>query len=100
MNLQETMSEMAHRELTLEEAKDFCNDQFGRVATYLREQYAKDKAIITWQIEDVKSLDENLTDEEAITILKSFEGCCDGSMEQMWYDLQFHVDEFKKEAVK
>lgn len=37
MNLQQTMSKLAHRDLTLDEAKDFCDKQFGMVAAYFYE---------------------------------------------------------------
>lgn len=52
---------------------------------------------IVWSIEDVKELDESLTDEQALEVLKNFENHHEGSMEQMWLDLQYHLDEFKSE---
>ena len=97
MNLQDTMSEMLHRDLSVEEARRLADEQFGMLATYLQEQWRKDKAVIVWQIEDVKSLDETLSDQAASTILENFERNHDGSMEQMWLDLQYHIDEFKRE---
>jgi hypothetical protein len=96
MKLQETMSDMLHRDLTIEEARVLADEQFGMLATYLREQYEADKAIITWQIEDVQGLDDSLSDQAALTILKNFENHHEGSMESMWLDLQYHIDEFKR----
>ena len=105
MNLQQTMSAMVGRELSLDEAKDFCNNQFGRVATYLREQEQKDKFIITWQVADVHGLLEDMeapkiTDEQAVEVLKRFERHHEGSMEQMFLDLQYHLDEWLTEQAK
>jgi hypothetical protein len=36
MNLQQTVSKILGKEVTTEEAKQFANDQFGILATYLR----------------------------------------------------------------
>jgi hypothetical protein len=36
MNLQKTVSKILNREVSLEEAKQFANDQFGTLAAYLR----------------------------------------------------------------
>lgn len=102
MNLQQTMSKLAHRELTLEEAKDFCNNQFGMVNTYLIEQWRENKAVIVWQIEDVQSLEggEKLTDAQALEVIKAFEKHHDGSMESMWEDLKYHLENWKDEQTK
>lgn len=35
MNLQQTVSKLLNREVSLEEAKDFANDQFGLISAYL-----------------------------------------------------------------
>jgi hypothetical protein len=56
-----------------------------------------DTITITWHIEDVKELDDTLTDDEARQVLASFERNHDGSMMAMWEDLQYHVDEFNRE---
>lgn len=39
MNLQQTVSKMMGREVSLKEAKDLANDQFGMLASFLRKQY-------------------------------------------------------------
>ena len=52
---------------------------------------------IIWSIEDVQGLDKKLTDEQAFEVLKNFEKHHDGSMEQMWLDLRYHIDEYKRE---
>lgn len=36
MNLQQTASKILGKEVTIEEAMQFANDQFGILATYLR----------------------------------------------------------------
>ena len=62
-------------------------------------EYDRGDAIaISWHIDDVKGLDSNLTDEEARQVLANFEKHHEGSMESMWADLQFHVDNFKEKA--
>ena len=52
---------------------------------------------LIWSIEDVQGLDKKLTDEQAFEVLKNFEKHHDGSMEQMWLDLRYHIDEYKRE---
>lgn len=54
---------------------------------------------ITWNVEDVKSLDPTLRQDECREILQVFERHHEGSMEQMWLDLQYHVDEYKENNV-
>lgn len=49
-----------------------------------------------WSVEDVLSIDKDLTDEQAMLILAGFEHNHDGSQEAMWYDLKYHVDNFKE----
>lgn len=51
---------------------------------------------IIWSIEDVQELDDSLTDEQAMDVLRAFEHHHEGSMEQMWIDLQYHLDEYKR----
>lgn len=60
----------------------------------------KRQVAIIWSIEDVQELDSSLTDEQAFEILKAFERNHDSSMESMWGDLQYHVDEFKRKEKK
>lgn len=38
MNLQQTVSEILKRKVTIEEAKDFAANQFGVLATYLKQK--------------------------------------------------------------
>lgn len=57
----------------------------------------KDSITITWNIEDVKSLDNTLTDDEARQVLQAFERHHDGSMDAMWQDLKYHLSEFNRE---
>lgn len=54
----------------------------------------KRQIAIIWSIEDVQGLNSELSDEQAFEVLKRFEQHHEGSMEQMWYDLQYHVDEY------
>ncbi len=65
---------------------------------FSKETYERGDAIaISWHIDDVKGLDSSLTDEQAREILARFEKHHEGSMEAMWWDLQFHIDNFKEE---
>lgn len=50
---------------------------------------------IVWDIDDVKGLDDSVSDAQAMEVLRNFERHHEGSMEQMWYDLQYHLDEVK-----
>lgn len=93
-NLQQTMSAMAGRELTLEEAKDFCNDQFGRVATYLREQYEADKCVIYWTAEDIHAVsDDEISEEQCTEILKNLERNFDANAGIDWDTLRAEVED-------
>jgi len=38
MNLQETVSKILGKQVTVEQAKDFANDQFGVLCAYLKSQ--------------------------------------------------------------
>lgn len=64
---------------------------------FTKEEYDNGDAIaISWHIDDVKGLDGTLTDEEAREILANFNKHHEGSMEQMWHDLQYHIDYYKE----
>lgn len=66
MNLQQTMSKIAHRDLTLDEAKDFCNDQFGMVAAYLYENLPDNyKAAIIGEHFTLSTIEAELADIKA-----------------------------------
>lgn len=79
-------------------AIDYVIEQITEATEYARSLEDEDNKIaITWSIEDVKSLDASLTDEQAREVLHNFSRHHDGSMEQMWLDLQYHVDEFHRE---
>lgn len=56
-----------------------------------------DTISFTWSIEDVKSIDSSLTDDEAREILANFESHHEGSMDAMWQDLDLHVGMFNRE---
>ncbi len=63
---------------------------------FTKEEYERGDAVaFSWHIDDVKGLDNGLTDEQAREILSNFERRHDGSQESMWEDLQLHVDMFK-----
>jgi hypothetical protein len=51
-----------------------------------------DKVTIVWQVEDVKSLHPEFTDEQCRETLARFEKHHEGSMDAMWSDLQYHAD--------
>ena len=58
--------------------------------------YEKGNAIdISWHIDDVKSLDKTLTDGQAREVLANFNNHHESSMESMWDDLQYHIDELR-----
>lgn len=97
MTLQETVSKFKGKEVTLEYAKDFADTQFGLLASILRDQEREGKAVFEWNIEDVQSIDEDITDEQAVEILERFDHHHEGSMEAMWWDLEYHVGEYKEE---
>lgn len=96
MNLTQTVSKIKGKEVTTAYARKFADEQFGMLVRYLKDEEEKDKFIITWQIDDVKSVDEDLTDEQCVEILERFEHHHEGSMEAMWWDLEYHVGEFKE----
>lgn len=51
-----------------------------------------------WSIEDVKFLiEDEISDEQAFEILQRFDNHHEGSMEQMWHDLEYHVSEWQEE---
>ena len=41
MNLQETVSEIQRREVSIEEAKDFAYEQYGVLCAFIRERQGK-----------------------------------------------------------
>ena len=43
MNLQQTVSKMLKKEVSLKEAQEFANDQFGTLCAYIREQKFNNK---------------------------------------------------------
>lgn len=65
---------------------------------FTKEEYERGDAVaFSWHIDDVKGLDSSLTDEEAREILANFDNHHEGSQEAMWYDLEYHINEFKEE---
>lgn len=55
---------------------------------------------ITWHIDDVKSLDNTLTDEQAREVLHNFANNHDSSQQSMWDDIKFHIDLLKEGGEK
>lgn len=68
---------------------------------FTKEEYERGDAVaFSWHIDDVKSFNNNLTDEQAREILANFEQHHEGSYESMWNDLEYHINEFmRKEEV-
>jgi len=64
---------------------------------FTKETYNKGNAIaFSWHIDDVKSIQNSLTDEQAREILARFENNHNGSHEAMWEDLRLSVDWYKE----
>ena len=64
---------------------------------FTQETYDRGDAIaFTWHIDDVKSIDPALTDEQAREVLKNFEEYHDGSHEAMWEDLKTNVQWYRE----
>lgn len=79
-------------------AIDYVIEQITEATEYAKSLEDEDNKIaITWHIDDVKSLDDSLSDEQAREVLHNFQRHHDGSMQAMWEDLQYHVDEFHRE---
>ena len=55
-----------------------------------------DEISITWCVEDVKSLDENLTDDECRQVLQMALRNHDATIGVNWDVLQCHIDELKR----
>jgi hypothetical protein len=65
---------------------------------FSKKTYDSGNAIeISWHIDDVKSLDNTLTDEQAREVLARFDHHHEASMETMWDDLKFHIDLYREE---
>lgn len=54
---------------------------------------------IIWSIDDIQMIDPSISDNDARVILHNFDNHHEGSMEAMWQDLEYHIDEFKREVV-
>lgn len=64
---------------------------------FTQAEYDRGDAIaISWHIDDIKEIDPDLTDDQAREILANFDNHHEGSMESMWEDLKYHIDEFKE----
>lgn len=62
----------------------------------IHDKLAEQKKIaFIWSIEDLQGLDDTLSDQDAWEILQRFESHHEGSMDSMWYDLSFHIDDYK-----
>ena len=55
MNLQDTVSKILKKEVTLEEAKDFANNQFGVLSTFLKEELNKENKELIGIVKEVSS---------------------------------------------
>ena len=60
------------------------------------EEILPDEISSKWHVDDVKSLDETLTDDEAREVLQRAEENFDASLGINWDVLQFHIDEIIK----
>jgi len=83
-------------ELSEEDKQDLIMLELNNVEAVKNFDDKKQIAII-WSIEDVKSLDDTLTDDQAFMVLQAFELNHDGSMLAMWEDLQLSLDECVRE---
>lgn len=63
----------------------------------LKEYESGNAIAISWHIDDVKAIDDSLNDEQARQVLANFADHHEGSMESMWDDLQYHVNNFKED---
>ena len=55
-----------------------------------------DEISISWHIDDVKSLDESLSDDDCRVILQRAEHDHDATIGINWEVLQYYIDEYKK----
>ena len=56
----------------------------------------KDEISITWHIDDVKSLDDSLTDKQCREVLQMAKNKHDAIIGINWDTLQYHIDELRK----
>jgi hypothetical protein len=54
-----------------------------------------DEISITWHIDDVKSLDNKLTDDQAREVLQLVKNNHDATIGVNWDNIQFHIDGLK-----
>lgn len=59
-------------------------------------EHLEDEISIVWSIEDVKSLDDSLTDDECREILQAAVNNHDATIGINWDVLQYHIDELKE----
>lgn len=65
---------------------------------FTQAEYDRGDAIhIDWHIDDVKGLDESLTDEQAREILANFQNHHEGSMQAAWEDLELHISMWRED---
>lgn len=56
-----------------------------------------DSISLVWHIDDILSLDDSLTDDEAREILQAVEHGHDASIGVNWDTLEYYIDDFKRE---
>ena len=110
MTLQETVSKIVGKEVTIEFAMEFANNQFGLLATYLREkaEISVDKAKdtlekngyfgITWTLPDIieraKSDGFKITKEQARQIGKNIDKAHDCEYGITWLSVSDQIEMF------
>jgi len=63
----------------------------------LQEKYWNDKIAILWNTEDVRSLDENLTEEQAKAVLDIAVDRFDANLGINWDALEYYISELPKD---
>lgn len=76
-------------------------DRFGLDLALVREElesHWQDKIATLWQVEDVQSLDESLTDEQAVAILKDVADNFDAEQGINWDAISASIDKFNRDG--
>lgn len=110
MTLQETVSKIVGKEVTIEFAMEFANNQFGLLATYLREksEMSIDKAKetlsdngyfgITWTLPDIIQRAEDdgyiIDEKQAKQIAKNIDRAHDCNIGIDWNNITYHIEEY------
>ncbi len=83
MNLQDTVAKILKREVSVEEAKEFANNQFGVLATYLRENLSN--KIVANKIVANKTAAQKRKDEVVGEILAKARDCAERGINNFIY---------------